>query len=308
MGLFGEKRECTHCGKKVRSPKLADDFLCPHCHQPGPWASREQVASWEAFERQRKEREAAQAEARSRHGALLRQIGSGGDVASLLPQARAAAELAAIDPTDQRRMEFDAFRDWLKAAIADDVITPNERQQLTTMMVTLAITPDSLVAMDPALSHAMLIAEVNSGDLPEVASPHLMAKAGEIVHAEVPASLMKEVTIRQYQGGYSGISFPVGKTGIRYKVGGSRGHSVEVGTKLNVADSGILAVTNKRAVYIGSRKTVDMPYAKLDNLTVYSDGIQFHLSNRVNAPLFTMRSGSEMVAAIVNAAAQRLNA
>ena len=115
---------------------------------------------------------------------------------------------------------------------------------------------------------------------------------------------MKEVAIRQWQGGYSGFSFPIGKTGVRYRVGGTRGHSVEVGTKLNVADTGLLSVTNKRVVYAGTRKTVEMSYSKLVNLTVYSDGLQFHLSNRVNAPLFTIPGDTHIVAAIVNAAAQ----
>ncbi len=64
-------------------------------------------------------------------------------------------------------------------------------------------------------------------------------------------------------------------------------------------------MTNMRTVYMGTRKTMDMPYAKLVNLTVYSDGVQFHLSNRVNAPLFMMKSGSDVIAAIVNAAAHR---
>jgi hypothetical protein len=118
---------------------------------------------------------------------------------------------------------------------------------------------------------------------------------------------MKEVAIRQWQGGYSGFSFPVGKTGIRYRVGATRGHSVEVGTRLNVADTGLMSVTNKRVVYAGSRQTVEMPYSKLVNLTVYTDGLQFHLSNRVNAPIFTMAQGVHVVAAIVNAAAQRAN-
>jgi hypothetical protein len=287
MGLFGEKRPCAHCGKKVGKPKLADEFLCPHCHQPGPWASETQVASWEAAERRRREIEATRAEARERFTTYLKQITGGGDIGALLPQAQAAAELATIAVPDQRQMEFDAFRDWVRLAIADDVITPEEHQQMLTVMSALSITADSLMAGDPPLSHAVLIAEVNSGYLPEVASPHLMAKAGEIVHTEVAATLMKEVAIREYQGGYQGFSFPIGKTGVRYKVGGSRGHSVQVGTKLDVADSGILAVTNKRAVYMGSRRTVDMPYSKLVNLTVYSDGVQFHLSNRVNAPLFS---------------------
>jgi hypothetical protein len=66
----------------------------------------------------------------------------------------------------------------------------------------------------------------------------------------------------------------------------------------------MLAVTNKRALYVVSGETVEMPYSKLVNLTVSSDGILFHLSNRVNAPLFAIKSGSDVVAAVVNAAVQ----
>jgi hypothetical protein len=54
--------------------------------------------------------------------------------------------------------------------------------------------------------------------------------------------------------------------------------------------------------------TVDMPYSKLVNLTIYSDGIQFHQSNRVNAPLFTVPQHLDVLAAILNAAAQRAEA
>jgi class 3 adenylate cyclase/pimeloyl-ACP methyl ester carboxylesterase len=42
----------------------------------------------------------------------------------------------------------------------------------------------------------------------------------------------------------------------------------------------------------GRRKTLDMPYPKLVNLTVYSDAIVFHLSNRVNAPCSRCRVGA----------------
>jgi len=33
-------------------------------------------------------------------------------------------------------------------------------------------------------------------------------------------------------------------------------------------------------VFIGAKKTLDLPYSELVNLTVFSDGIQFHESNR----------------------------
>jgi hypothetical protein len=54
--------------------------------------------------------------------------------------------------------------------------------------------------------------------------------------------------------------------------------------------------------------TSDIPYSKLVNLTVHSDGLQFHLSNRVNAPLFKINRQTDVLAAVVNAAAQRAEA
>jgi hypothetical protein len=49
-------------------------------------------------------------------------------------------------------------------------------------MSAFGFTSDSLAAADRDLSQDVLVAEVNSGFLPEVRSPHLIAKAGEIVH------------------------------------------------------------------------------------------------------------------------------
>jgi hypothetical protein len=151
------------------------------------------------------------------------------------------------------------------------------------------------------------VAEANGGFLPQISSSRLMQKKGEVVHLELGATLLKDVTIRQSEGGYSGFSFPIGKTGVRYRVGGYRGHSVEVGTKRVPADTGDLVISSLRAVFLGSKKTLDLPYAKLENLTLFSDGVQFHQSNRQSAPVFVVPS-PDVVAAYVHAAAQRLNA
>jgi hypothetical protein len=123
----------------------------------------------------------------------------------------------------------------------------------------------------------------------------------------VPATSPKDVTIRQSQGGYSGFSFPIGKTGIRYRVGGYRGQSVEVGTQRVPADTGVLSISSQRAVFLGAKKTIELPYAKLASLTLFTDGVQFHQSNRQTAPAFTL-TPSDVVAAFIHSAAQRLNA
>ncbi len=294
MSLLGPKEPCPHCGQKVKKPDDPANFLCPHCEEPGPWASQDQVAAWSARQG-----------AREQHQQLLARLVRGESSADLLPGLASSASVGGYAPNELQQLHVQAFRQVAAAAVADDILTPEEDAHLGLLMSTLGVTWDQVRAVDPQLPDHALIASVNGGRLPEVTLPHILPKKGEVVHLECPASLMKEVTIRQYQSGYSGFSIPIGKSGIRYKVGGSRGHSVEVGTKLNVADTGILSVTNKRVVYLGSRKTVDMPYSKLVNLSVYHDGLEFHLSNRVNAPIFQVPSGSEVVAAIVNAAAQR---
>ncbi|HZO62488.1 MAG TPA: hypothetical protein VFB35_05850, partial [Gaiellaceae bacterium] len=100
---------------------------------------------------------------------------------------------------------------------------------------------------------------------------------------------------------------PIGKTGIRYRVGGYRGHSVVVGTKRVPADRGTLVVSSQRAVFLGNQKTLDMPYSKLVSLDVFGDGVQFHVSNRQTAPVLQV-GAPDVVAAFVHAAAQRLGA
>jgi hypothetical protein len=240
---------------------------------------------------------------------LLQELIRGGDPVGIMPRVVSAAGEAGLSPQEQEALRTDALKAWVRSAISDDIVTPAEYERLNALTGALGVNADLILASgDRDLYERLFVAIVNAGHLPEVTSPKLMAKKGEVVHLEWPASLLKEVAIRQYQGGSQGVSIPIGKTGVRYRVSGHRGHIVQVGTQLQVADSGTLAVTNKRAVYMGSRKTVDMPFAKLANLTVFSDGIQFNQTNRVNAVMFSIRQGSDIVGAVVSAAAQRLDA
>jgi hypothetical protein len=149
----------------------------------------------------------------------------------------------------------------------------------------------------------MLIASVNDGRLPDITDQaQILLKSGERVHYMVVASLMKEVTLREFRGGGTGVSIPIVK-GVRFRTGSFRGKSVVIGSELQVADSGGLWLTSQRVVFAGQRKTLDLPYAKLANLNVFTDGVSFNMSNRQTVPLFKVPNG-QVVGAIVNAAAQ----
>jgi hypothetical protein len=260
MALFGPRQPCPHCGKKVKQPRDPSDYLCPHCRQPGPWASPDQITAWQQAAANRERR------------------------------AKQSAE----------------FTGYLQQAVGDDILTSDEEAHVHELVRTLEIDLAAYLRANPELGRHVMIAEANGGSLPVVHSSRLIQTKGEVVHLELDATLLKDVTVRQSHGGYSGFSFPIGKTGIRYRVGGYRGQSVEVGTKRVPADTGVLVISSQRAVFLGRKKTIELPLAKLVNLTLFSDGVQFHQSNRQTAPVFVV-AAPDVAAAFVHAAAQRLN-
>jgi len=305
MGLFGPRRPCQHCGKKVKKPSDPSGFLCPRCAKPGPWANSEQVADWERSEAERERLARLQADARQRYSDVLAALASGAPTDATQLPALATQTGLATEQLAQKGTE--AFTSYVQRAVGDEILTPEEEEHVQELVRILGVDLGAFLQQDPELGCHVMVAEANGGFLPEVPSSRLVQKKGEIVHLEVQATLLKDVTVRQSQGGYSGFSFPIGKTGIRYRVGGYRGQSVEVGTKRVPADDGFLVISSQRAVFIGNKKTIELPYAKLVNLTVFSDGVQFQVSNRQTAPVFVVPA-SDVVAAFVHAAAQRLDA
>jgi hypothetical protein len=221
---------------------------------------------------------------------------------ALVAQLESDPRVAHVDGKTRRKLSNEAFTTYAETVLADDHLTSDEEAAFDAVMRGLGLSDDDLQSHADLLTR-IAVAGFNDGRLPTVASPQLMARRGEVVHMEVSAALLKEVAVREWQGGSQGVSFQVAK-GVRYRVGATRGHLVTVGSQIQVADTGTLSITSMRAAYLGSQKTVEMPYAKLMGMKLYSDGIQFSLSNRQNAPLFRLAVSPHLVGALVNAAMQ----
>jgi hypothetical protein len=115
---------------------------------------------------------------------------------------------------------------------------------------------------------------------PAIESP-LVLKKGEHASLAVAATLARQQTRRQWVGGSQGFSFPIGHTGIRYRVGSFRGHPVEQ-QLLGKLDSGTLVVTNQRVAFIGSTKSTSVVFAKLLHVECYSDALAIFQEGREN--------------------------
>lgn len=154
---------------------------------------------------------------------------------------------------------------------------------------------DAIKAMgfDSLLEAAIL---QTSGPQP-VESP-LVLKAGEAAYVSVPATLARVMAKTHYVGGSSGFSFPIGHTGIRYRVGSFRGQPVQqqAFTKL---DTGTFVLSNQRVAFIGRTRSTAIPLGKIMHVEVYSDALAVFIEGREN-PDFYLVSQPKYVVFLLN--------
>jgi hypothetical protein len=225
------------------------------------------------------------------------------DEARKLVEAFASnSQIAALGDRERKKLSEAAFSTYADTVLADDHLTEDEVDGLATVAEAIGISRAQIEAQADLYTR-LQVAKLNDGRLPVFEGGQLIPKKGEIVHIETSAALMKEVAVREWQGRSQGVSFRVAK-GVRYRVGSTRGHLVTVGTQLQIADTGRIAVTSKRVVYLGTRKSIEMPFAKIMGMHLYTDAIQFSLSNRQSAPLIKVTISTDVLGALLNAAMQ----
>lgn len=97
--------------------------------------------------------------------------------------------------------------------------------------------------------------------------PIILKKKEELQLALPNVSLLEPRAVRT--GGYGGPSFRVAK-GVYFRVGGFRAESHE---ELRNIDQGTLTLTNKRLVFSGTKRTINIDLKKIISVEPYSDGI-----------------------------------
>ncbi|MDO8531236.1 MAG: hypothetical protein Q7T26_03565 [Dehalococcoidia bacterium] len=290
--------KCSACGKPLGfiEGRIFARILCNQC-----------AAQKAAREQAQKEQEKRLVQiAKEKYSAIPKQLWTGEigreEAASLL---RTWATEAKLTDGEQRLICDSAFHDFTLQLLADDVLTQDEENKLSTIAPILGVTQERIEKDFRDLLFRLTIGRMNDGRMPILNKASLLLKKGEVGHIEMVAALLKQVAIREYQGSYSGFSFRIVK-GVRYHVGGTKGRSVVVGTEWQTQDQGTLSVTSHRVVFLGSKRSVEMPYKRLLQVEVFSDGIRLHLANRVSTPTFVVENG-DVVACAINTAIQRFS-
>lgn len=102
-------------------------------------------------------------------------------------------------------------------------------------------------------------------------SVNLVLRPKEIAVASEPATLCRYRTRTQYVGGSHGLSIPLGH-GFRYRISSFRGRPIQ-NEELSELDQGTLVVSNQRLVFLGSKRDVSTPIARILQVEPYSDAV-----------------------------------
>jgi hypothetical protein len=127
----------------------------------------------------------------------------------------------------------------------------------------------------------------------EPESQIILKKKEEMVFAMPNVTLQEPRAVRQTVGGYGGPSFRVTK-GVYFRTGGFGAQS-ESHEEIRVIDLGTLTLTDKRIVFSGAKRTVNIDLRKLVSVEPYRrDGIALRRSDRQKTQYFTGINQAEL--------------
>jgi len=146
------------------------------------------------------------------------------------------------------------------------------------------------------------IQALESGGTQQRQCTSLVLQNSEICHWEETAGLLVQKTRREYIGGSTGVSVPVGH-GVRVRLGAFKAVPVDK-TVYETGGDGTLHVTNQRICFTGTKQSLAISYKKVINVAGFLDGFEVHVSSGKQPGIFQVRT-PELTVQLVNVVAAR---
>ncbi len=129
---------------------------------------------------------------------------------------------------------------------------------------------------------------LNKGEtnLTPIPNPPIILKKNEEACVALSGITLREArAVRHTRGGYAGPTIRVAK-GVSFRMGSVAARS-ESRDELRDIDRGTLVLTNKRLIFIGSKRTTNIDLRKIISITAYKDGIASQRENKQKTEYFT---------------------
>lgn len=138
--------------------------------------------------------------------------------------------------------------------------------------------------------YGLLLDHLKSGHTIFNANANILLKKGEEVVFQSPNNIiLKEPkSIRVTNSVHAGSGHRHGKSSFGYGVSKSVGESKDV---IKVIDQGQLIITNKRFIFSGNNRTIDVNISQITGITPYSDGFKLQRKSKQKPEYFTNVDG-----------------
>jgi cbb3-type cytochrome oxidase subunit 3 len=184
----------------------------------------------------------------------------------------AVRQAGALTAEEVRMAALAIYRVAIRDAAADARLTPDEDATLKRLQQQLGLSERDLGADFNQLSRLRMLARVAEGNMPEVHSPVPLVP-DELCHWVVQCTLADRIPLTSpARHELAGTSFPV-VSAEPFAAAGAR-DALRPADDILPTDVGALIITSRRTIFQGAKRTVSVPHARTEQLTLYADGIR----------------------------------
>ncbi len=207
-----------------------------------------------------------------------------------------------LSEAEVRMVALSLYRRALRDAVADSRITEEEDEELQRMRGQLGLSDRDLRDDVAQLQRVRLLSEIERDHLPHVASPVPLA-GGEQCHWVLQARLADRLSTPGRKSELRQLNFLVAAQSV-FSAAGERSE-LRQSDEMLPTDMGVLLVTDRRTLFRGARRTVNVPHLKLVSIDLYKDGVAIEESDPARRSFFIVDDPELTVAVLLRAARDR---
>lgn len=207
-----------------------------------------------------------------------------------------------LTEAEVRMVALSLYRRALRDAVADSRITEEEDEVLQRLRTQLGLSDRDLRGDVAQLQRIRLLAEVERDHLPHVEAPMPLA-SGEQCHWVIQARLADRLSTPGRKSELRRIRFEVASQ-VVFSAEGDRSE-LRASDEMLPTDMGVLLITDRRTLFRGARRTVNVPHLKLLSVELFKDGVAIEESDPARRNFFIVDDPELTAAVLLRAARDR---
>lgn len=205
------------------------------------------------------------------HERLLEAVADGVITQEELAELEALRRRHDVSAAQARMAALVAYRRVLADALEDAELTPEEDRTLAHIQERLGIDERELRADKTQLCRVRLLTRITNGELPHAEMPGIQLVPGEQGHWFVRATFAERTGIAGARP-LRAVEVDV-DADAPFTPFGER-DALEPRAEILPNDVGVLAITSRRVVFKGARRTISIPHARLARVGLHGDGVR----------------------------------